>query len=91
MNSFNLGNSCSAPTQTRTVDQSIAYHPEEGSGPISGYYEHDLMIHHLQQPVYNVRPLAINPLGYPPNGTTCVAVGFGLDGVGGGGRSARAP
>jgi hypothetical protein len=87
MITFNLGNTCGGgtPAQTRNIDRTISYHPEEGTGPSGSIYSYDLSVHHLQTPIYNVRPLQINTVGYPANGASCVAVGFGLDGVGGSG------
>ncbi len=87
MSTFNLGNTCGGGTaaHTKSIDQEIAYHPEEGTGASSSIYSYDLTTYHLASPIYDVRPLQINPLGYPGNGTSCVAVGFGLDGVGGSG------
>ena len=83
MTTFNTGTVCTfGGLQNRNIDYSIAYHPEEGTGKTTGYYEWDLVVHHLQTPIYDVRPLQINPLGYPANGTNCVEVGFGNDSAG---------
>ncbi len=83
MGLFQIGNVWSSATETRNIDQQIAYHPEEGTGPSSSIYAHDLQIFHLQTPIYDVRPLPINTGSVPAKGSTCIAVGFGNNSAGG--------
>jgi len=90
MDTFNTGDFCSTTTgpqvpNVRTIDYAIKY--VAGEDPVvwtdPDLYPNDLAIYHLSSPIYNVRPLQVNALGYPGDGTNCVAVGYGLDGVGG--------
>jgi hypothetical protein len=84
MATFTLGNSCNPPTsRSRNIDDMFSFHPEEGEGPSDEIYAYDLVVYHLAEPIYDVRPLQINPGGYPGRGSACVAVGFGRDGMGG--------
>jgi Trypsin len=88
---FFLGPDCDAPTDSRDIDYSIPFHPSED--PVvwtnPDLYPNDLVVYHLSSPIYDVRPLQLNPDGYPANGTNCVAVGYGDDGMGSGMRNKR--
>ena len=89
MTTFNTGAMCSTIARPevqhiRTIDKMIPYYPDEQ--PVvwtdPDLYPNDLVLYHLSSPIYDVRPLQLNPEGYPADGTSCVAVGFGKNNAG---------